>query len=121
MNHILFANCRKLYMGLNRLLRFDPSLFSRFSPSTIYILVHVNDILITGSNPHEISALIKQLNGVFRLIDLGEMHYFLGIEATQTSAGAFIFPKPNILKTSLRMLACPLLSLCLPKCSLIRN
>ena len=38
----------------------DVSLFTRFSPtSTMYILVYVDDILITGNDPVEISSLIQ--------------------------------------------------------------
>ena len=64
------------------------SLFIRITKtSTIYILVYVDDILIAGSNPVEISSLISQLNNIFSLKALGSMHYFLGIEATYTPFG----------------------------------
>ena len=64
------------------------SLFTHFSPSSIvYILVYVDEILITGSDPQEISSLIQQLNSVFFLKDLGEMSYFLSIEVHSSPSG----------------------------------
>ncbi|XP_016191782.1 uncharacterized protein LOC107632628 [Arachis ipaensis] len=60
----------------------DTSLLTRFSHSSvIYVLVYVDDILVTGSSQVEIYDLIVQLNAVFALKDLGKMSYFLGIEA----------------------------------------
>ncbi|XP_025677945.1 uncharacterized mitochondrial protein AtMg00810-like [Arachis hypogaea] len=49
----------------------------------MYILVYVDDILVTESSQAEISNLVIQLNAVFALKDLGEMNYFLGIEAVK--------------------------------------
>ena len=50
----------------------DTSLFTKFTASsTTYILVYVDDILITGTNASEISELIDKLNSIFTLKDLG--------------------------------------------------
>ena len=66
----------------------DTSLFCLFSSdSVIYVLVYVDDILITGNNSAEISQLISNLHSKFALKDMGPLHYFLGIEATYSSAG----------------------------------
>lgn len=66
----------------------DSSLFIRFTKtSTIYILVYVDDILISGSSTTEIQQLITQLNATFSLKELGELNYFLGIEVLQNSTG----------------------------------
>lgn len=66
----------------------DTSLFLKFTKtSTIFVLVYVDDILITGSSSEEIQALIRQLNNTFSLKDLGDLHYFLGIEVNPISTG----------------------------------
>ena len=48
----------------------------------------MDDILVSGTNPHEISILAQQLHKVFALKDLGEMHYFLGIEKLKSSTSS---------------------------------
>ena len=66
----------------------DVSLFTQFSPtSTVYILVYIDDILITGNDPVEIYSLIQQLNTIFSLKDLSEMSYFLGVEVNPSPTG----------------------------------
>ncbi|XP_057789688.1 uncharacterized mitochondrial protein AtMg00810-like [Salvia miltiorrhiza] len=66
----------------------DNSLFFRISGgSTIYLLIYVDDILITGSLPSDIQQVIHQLNTHFSLKDLGDVHHFLGIEITKTAHG----------------------------------
>ncbi|KAM6587036.1 hypothetical protein CsatA_009641 [Cannabis sativa] len=66
----------------------DASLFIRFTNKhTTYILVYVDDILITGSDSNEISSLVTQLNRQFSLKDLGGINYFLGIQVTPTEHG----------------------------------
>lgn len=52
----------------------------------VLLLVYVDDILITSSNPQYIASLIQQMNNVFSLKDLGELHYFLRIEVKRTSS-----------------------------------
>jgi hypothetical protein len=47
---------------------------------TIYLLVYVDDIIITSSSPLAIDALLNDLKNEFALEDLGNLHYFLGIE-----------------------------------------
>eukprot|EP00261_Vitis_vinifera_P039164 XP_019080407.1 PREDICTED: uncharacterized protein LOC109123862 [Vitis vinifera] len=66
----------------------DQSLFLRFTPNHItYVLVYVDDILVIGSDTAAITSLIAQLNSEFSLKDLGEVHYFLGIQVSHTNNG----------------------------------
>ena len=46
----------------------------------IYMLIYVNDIIITGSSSQAIASLVSSLHEAFALKDLGDLHYFLGIE-----------------------------------------
>ena len=50
-------------------------------PSPIYMLVYVDDIIVTGPDSHSISSLISSLQRDFTLKDLGTLHYFLGVQA----------------------------------------
>ncbi|CAM8975452.1 unnamed protein product [Rhodiola kirilowii] len=64
----------------------DTSLFIRHSgDSVLYILVYVDDLIITGSRSADITQFITLLNKTFALRDLGALHYFLGIELHRTS------------------------------------
>lgn len=66
----------------------NQSLFFKItSTHTTYILVYVDDILVTGSNAEVVTTLIKQLDVEFSLKDLGEITYFLGIQVTHTVNG----------------------------------
>jgi histone deacetylase 1/2 len=50
-----------------------------------YLLVYVDDFLLTGSNSTILHRLIQLLSLEFNLRDLGVVHYFLGIEFQSTS------------------------------------
>lgn len=54
------------------------------------ILVYVDDIILTGSDSVFISHLIKHLSTRFVMKDVGNLHYFLGIEVTHTQDGLFL-------------------------------
>ncbi|KAM2298698.1 hypothetical protein ACFXTI_000641 [Malus domestica] len=66
----------------------DSSLFTYFDGTTIiYLLIYVDDILVTGNNSSQIARLIAQLGSLFSMKDLGPLHYFLGMEVTRTTSG----------------------------------
>jgi hypothetical protein len=46
-------------------------------------LVYVNDIIVMSSSDDATKLLLKNLEKEFALKDLGELHYFLGIEVTK--------------------------------------
>jgi hypothetical protein len=54
---------------------------------TIYMLIHVDDIVITASSEDVVTALLHDLKSEFALKDLGELHYFLGIEVKRNKEG----------------------------------
>lgn len=51
---------------------------------TVYILVYVDDILLTGTSSKFIQDLVVDLNEEFALKQLGELSYFLGLESHKT-------------------------------------
>ena len=77
----------------------DPSLFvySKGS-STTYMLVYVDDIIITGNNPSLIKQLISKLNTFFFLKDLGSLDYFLGIEVKHQSDGSIVLTQGKYIR-----------------------
>ena len=56
--------------------------FFIFNNKSILILrlIYVDDVIITGNNEKEIQSTINNLSSKFALKDLGNLHYFLGIE-----------------------------------------
>ena len=66
----------------------DSSLFIFQSKSTIiYLLLYVDDIIITGNNSQHVSSLIATHSSVFELKDLGDLNYFLGVQISRTQFG----------------------------------
>ena len=59
----------------------DSSLFVfHLDHITILMLIYVDDIILTGNDDQFLHSLIKHLSTEFALKDLGDIHYFLGIE-----------------------------------------
>ncbi|KAD2392953.1 hypothetical protein E3N88_39930 [Mikania micrantha] len=62
----------------------DPSLFILNSSGTlVYLLVYVDDIILTGNHPGAVNEVIDRLSSMFAIKDLGQLHYFLGIEVVR--------------------------------------
>jgi histone deacetylase 1/2 len=69
----------------------DTSLFFMKKGSlTMFVLVYVDDIIVVSSVPGATVALLKKLNEDFALKDLGELHYFLGIEVSKVRNGILL-------------------------------
>ncbi|KAK0591398.1 hypothetical protein LWI29_001105 [Acer saccharum] len=71
--------------------RSDASLFfCHKSEHTLYLLVYVDDIIVTGSSVTQVRQFITTLAQRFSLKDLGQLSFFLGVEAHHTSRGLFL-------------------------------
>lgn len=46
----------------------------------MFVLIYVNDLIIVSSSSHGTNELLQQLNMEFAIKDMGQLHYFLGIE-----------------------------------------
>lgn len=69
----------------------DSSLFIlKGTDHTTFLLIYVDGIIVTGSNTKFLEAFIKKLNAVFSLKDLGQLHYFLGIEVQRDAGGLYL-------------------------------
>ncbi|XP_073261291.1 uncharacterized protein [Populus alba] len=71
--------------------RVDSSLFVYHGPhGVLYLLLYVDDMIITSSNQLMLRSLINRLAQEFSMKDLGDLHYFLGIEVIQHDKGIFL-------------------------------
>lgn len=69
----------------------DPSLFIyKKDRNLVYLLVYVDDIIITGRSNYLIQSLVHHLNSNFSLKQLGQLDYFLGIEVHHTPTGSVL-------------------------------
>ena len=57
---------------------------------TIFMLIYVDDIIVTSSSPEAITTLLRDLKKEFALKDLGDLHYFLGIGVTKCNDGIIL-------------------------------
>lgn len=76
----------------------DTSLFVlRLENQFIYLLIYVDDILITGNTTAGIARVLKMLAGRFSVKDAEQLNYFLGIEAHRTTQGLHLSQRKYIL------------------------
>lgn len=69
----------------------DTSLFSYSKGGvTMFLLIHVDDIIVASYVPSVVLALLQDLGKEFALKDLGELHYFLGIEVKKMTNGILL-------------------------------
>jgi histone deacetylase 1/2 len=57
---------------------------------TIFVLIYVDDIIVTSSCDSAISALFHGLNEDFAIKDFGDLHFFLGIEVKRIHNGLLL-------------------------------
>ena len=58
--------------------------------SFLRLLVYVDDIILIGNCNREIECLKKVFDCQFKLKDLGDLRYFLGLEMARSQQGIFI-------------------------------
>ena len=79
----------------------DPSLFIyQSNHTTIYLLLYVDDIILTGNKSTQLSHLITALSHTFELKDLGPLSYFLGIQIIPTRCGLLYLLQFNLSQIS---------------------
>lgn len=57
------------------------------------MLIYVDDIIVTSSSQDAVNILLAGLKEDFALKDLGDLHYFLGIEVMRTREGLLLSQK----------------------------
>ncbi|GJS93029.1 ribonuclease H-like domain-containing protein [Tanacetum coccineum] len=74
--------------------RCDSSLFIyKHGLDTAYLLLYVDDIVLTASSQPLLQRIIASLHQEFSMTDLGSLNYFLGISVTRDSSGIFLSQK----------------------------
>jgi hypothetical protein len=63
----------------------------------MFILIYVDDIIITCSKATAIDDLLSLLQSDFSIKDLGRLNFFLGIEVVDTPTGSLLSQKRYIL------------------------
>jgi hypothetical protein len=56
----------------------------------MYVLVYVDDLIVVSSSNAATGHLLQQLDADFSIEDLGNLHYFLGIEVRQSASGLIL-------------------------------
>ncbi|XP_052724064.1 uncharacterized mitochondrial protein AtMg00810-like [Vigna angularis] len=87
----------------------DHSLFIKRTPTSFTaLLVYVDDIVLTGDSMMEINCIKELLHNRFRIKNLGELKYFLGLEVARSRKGIHLCQRKyalDILEET-RMLGC---------------
>ena len=69
----------------------NPNVYTKKVTNHIIILVlYVDDLILTGIDHKLLTHVKSNLKYKFELIDLGHLHYFLGLQVLQTKEGIFI-------------------------------
>ena len=91
----------------------DSSLFIYIHGSIIcYLLVYVDDLVLTGNDVNFVNYIVNYLGSQFSLKDMGQLHFFLGVEVLPTKHGIFLSQHQyiNDLLTTTNMLGAKLVS-----------
>jgi histone deacetylase 1/2 len=75
--------------------------------------VYVDDLVITGANQDDINRFKAEMHSTFNMSDLGLLHYYLGLEVTQTEEGITVCQSAYAAK----ILEAADLSVCKPSCT----
>ncbi|GJX37619.1 ribonuclease H-like domain-containing protein [Tanacetum coccineum] len=81
----LVANGSSQQLGVD----FDET-FSPTGSQVTYLLIYVDDIILTAFSPALLQQIIDSLYNEFDMTDLGALNYFLGISADRNSTGLFL-------------------------------
>jgi len=79
--------------------QYDPSLYvKKTTEGVTLVLVYVDDMLITGDSLKLIEETKVTLQQAFKMKDLGELRFFLGIEFARSSKGILMYQRKYTLE-----------------------
>ncbi|CAM8947932.1 unnamed protein product [Rhodiola kirilowii] len=77
----------------------DSSLFTlKRGEDFLILLVYVDDILLTGTSLQLINSVKSFIHSRFRIKDLGNLKFFLGLEITRSASGIFLHQRKYALE-----------------------
>ena len=69
----------------------DTSLFIyRRGDETAYLLLYVNDIVLTAASQQLLQSVISYMQQEFAMKDLGQLHHFLGVTVEPRQSGLLL-------------------------------
>ena len=72
----------------------DFSLYvKRIDRGIVLVVIYVDDLIVTGDNDVDIDDVKLLLKQKFKMKDLGELHYFLGIEVIRSPSGIWLLQR----------------------------
>ncbi|GKA12410.1 retrovirus-related pol polyprotein from transposon TNT 1-94 [Tanacetum coccineum] len=76
----------------------EPTLYLKKQGMNDFMIVslYVDDMIYTGSSIHLVSEFKRSMMNMLDMTDLGELHYFLGLEVVQTNGGIFMSQKKYV-------------------------
>ncbi|GJU23155.1 ribonuclease H-like domain-containing protein [Tanacetum coccineum] len=74
-------------------------------PAVAYLLIYVDDIILTASSPVLLQQILDSLHKEFDMTDLGALNYFLGISAVRHPTGLFFVSEEGTLELGLQLYA----------------
>jgi len=77
---------------------YEHSLFIKIGDGgkLLIVCLYVDDLIFTGNDGAMFNEFKKSMMEEFEMIDLGKMHYFLGLEVVQFDDGIFISQKKYV-------------------------
>ena len=82
----------------------DTSLFIyRRGDETAYLLLYVDDIVLTASSQQLLQSVIYSLQREFAMKDLGQLHHFLGVTVEPCPSGLLLHQRQYALVGTLQL------------------
>nr|GFA19875.1 retrotransposon protein, putative, unclassified [Tanacetum cinerariifolium] len=77
---------------------FFDSHYPNHGSQVAYLLIYVDDIILTASSPVLLQQIVYSLHKEFDMTDLGALNYFLGISVVRHLTGLFLSQKKYALQ-----------------------
>jgi hypothetical protein len=72
--------------------KLDPNVYMlRMTNSLLLLVLYVDDLLITGCTTSKIAAVKRILHDKFLMMDMGLLHFFLGLDISQDASGIKLY------------------------------
>ena len=80
----------------------DPCIYTRITGGELFVIaVYVDDLIQAGKNEEEIEEVKKEISKKFDAVDMGPLHYFLGVKVIQSENGSVWIGQPSYIQSVL--------------------